>query len=144
MYLIWCHFSERLPFQIRSCFRPHFPPRNSQENLKFKSHRLLPEAAHQPFWDNLEEIDCITLIEQVKPGVGFWQTQAVPGHEGDQQNNHWRRVGKGGQDSYWSNSPPPDRARSDCFGKIIVPGENPATGTHGILSVNHLPLSLVG
>lgn len=35
----------------------------------------------------------------------------------------------------------PDRGWNDCFGKIIVHGEGPATGTLGMLSANHLPLS---
>lgn len=58
-------------------------------------------------------------------------------------NNQWREK-KGRQASYWGNSHLPDRGWNDCLGKIIVPGENPTTGTLRILSANHLPPSLIG
>lgn len=48
------------------------------------------------------------------------------------------------QPSYWGNSHQADRRWDDCFGKIIVPGENPATGMFRVLSANHLPLLAMG
>lgn len=72
---------------------------------------------------------------QVKPGADFLTDRRSA------TNNQWRGRKAGKQPSHWGNSHPPYWERKDCFGKIIVPGENPATGTLGILSANHLPLS---
>lgn len=80
---------------------------------------------------------------RVKPEADF-QTDRSWGREGDQRPTSSAGREKGRQPSHWGDSHLPNRGWNDCFGKIIVPGENPATGTLGILSANHLPLLSIG